>query len=100
MAADESRPLSMVARIWTNWTSAGKVKEGESNADLYGFLTCEPNAVVGSVHPKAMPVILKTAEEADIWMRAEWIEAAEPQRPLQNDAVRIVAMGERKDHAA
>ena len=24
----------------------------------YGFLTCEPNPLVGAVHPKAMPVIL------------------------------------------
>jgi hypothetical protein len=33
-------------------------------------LTCEPNAEVSKVHPKAMPVILTTTEEHDVWMRA------------------------------
>ena len=59
-------PLMVFAGIWTTWTSTRKVKEGEVNADLYGFLTCEPNAEVAAVHPKAMPVILTTAEEMDI----------------------------------
>ncbi|WP_099864766.1 SOS response-associated peptidase [Pararhizobium haloflavum] len=96
-AADESRPLMMFAGIWTNWTSIRKVKEGEVNTDLYGFLTCEPNAVVGAVHPKAMPVILTTPEEMDVWLRADWAEASSLQRALPNDALQIVAKGERKD---
>src|SRR4051812_20287105 len=45
-ALDESRPLIAFAGIWTNWTSVRKVKEGEVNADVFGFLTCEPNAEV------------------------------------------------------
>jgi putative SOS response-associated peptidase YedK len=31
--------------------------------DLFGFLTTEPNAEAGSIHPKAMPVILTTPAE-------------------------------------
>ena len=67
---DESRPLAFFAGLWTRWTSVRKVKEGETTNDLYGFLTTAPNAEVKAIHPKAMPVILTTPGEVDIWMRA------------------------------
>ena len=98
-ALDESRPLAVFAGIWTNWTSVRKVKEGEVNTDLYGFLTTEPNDVVGPIHPKAMPVILTDIEEMDVWMRGSWAEAAALQRPLPNGVLQIVARGERHDDA-
>jgi putative SOS response-associated peptidase YedK len=69
-APDATRPLLAFAGLWTNWTSVRKAKEGEIAADIYAFLTTEPNAEVKRVHPKAMPVILTTAEEHDVWMRA------------------------------
>lgn len=96
-AADETRPPLVFAGLWTRWTSVRKVKEGEITANVYGFLTCPPNAVVGPVHPKAMPVILRTAEEMDIWMEAPWAEARKLQRPLPDDALQLVARGERRD---
>jgi putative SOS response-associated peptidase YedK len=96
-ALDESRPLACFAGIWTRWTSVRKVKEGETTNDLFAFLTTEPNAEVGALHPKAMPVILTTQEEIDLWMTAPAVEALTLQRPLPDRALVVVARGAKQD---
>ena len=47
--------------------------------------------------PKAMPAILTTQDEIDIWMTAPIGEALKLQRPLADDARMIVARGEKED---
>ena len=60
-------------------------------------MTTEPNAIVAPIHAKAMPVILTTQEEVDLWMTAPAKDALTLQRPLPDDALRIVARGQKQD---
>jgi len=47
-----------------------------------------------------MPVILTTQEEIDAWMTTPAMEALSLQRPLPDDALRIVARGKKADDAS
>jgi len=55
-----SEPLFAFAGLW----------RPTDNGPAMAFLTCEPNQVVGAVHPKAMPVMLAPGDVAN-WLDSE-----------------------------
>jgi hypothetical protein len=78
---------------------AGRRARWSGEHELFGFLTTEPNAIVAPIHSKAMPVILTTTEEFDLWLEGETVEALKLQRPLPDGMLSIVARGEKEDGA-
>ena len=93
------RPLFAFAGLWTPWRGVRGSKSAaiDGKHELFGVLTTEANAIVAPIHPKAMPVILTTPEEIDLWLHADAPKALELQRPLPDDVLRIVASGDRED---
>ena len=99
-ALGEDRPLAFFGGIATI-SHGAEGEEGEhGELHAFGILTTVPNAEVARIHPKSMPVILRTADEIEFWMTAPFDEALKLRQPLPNGSLLIIARGEREDCVA
>ena len=94
----DSRPLFYFAGIWREWEGVRGTKAApvEGKHRVYSFLTTDPNAVVKPVHGKAMPVILTTPEQCDLWLDGDTTVALKLQTPAPEGELTIVARGKSK----
>ena len=81
---EEHSPLFAFAGLWR--PGARDSAEGPFMA----FLTCDANATVGAVHPKAMPVMLRP-DDAGHWLDSERADACALARPFEDTAMRRVS---------
>ncbi|TMJ19547.1 MAG: DUF159 family protein [Alphaproteobacteria bacterium] len=56
--------------------------------NVFSFLTCEPNPLVASLHPKAMPVILDPGDY-DAWLDGETAEACALAAPFPSQLMAV-----------
>jgi putative SOS response-associated peptidase YedK len=59
---------------------------------LYAILTTEPNGVVRPIHDKAMPVLLMTAQDVDVWLNGTLEEALKLQKPRAAQRIVIASV--------
>jgi putative SOS response-associated peptidase YedK len=97
-AFDDSRPLAFFAGIMApQWTSVRRVRDGVVTTDLFAFLTTMASDDTSATNPDSMPVILRTAEEVEIWMNAPWSDAKLLQRSLPPGTLSKVSVGPKED---
>ena len=77
------------AGIWREWQGDhGTIKEPKVGLHrLYSILTTEPNGTVQPIHDKAMPVMLMTAEDVDVWLNGTLEQALSLQKPQPDEAI-------------
>jgi putative SOS response-associated peptidase YedK len=76
---EDEHPLFAFAGIW------GPGEEGPYMA----FLTCDANATVGAIHPKAMPVMLRPSDIGR-WLDSDRVDACALAQPFEDAAMRIL----------
>ena len=72
-------PLFAFAGVW---------RPGEGGP-FFAFLTCAPNATVGAVHPKAMPVMLRPSD-AKQWLEGDRQSACALAQAFPDSDMRII----------
>lgn len=79
-------PLFAFAGLWRPGS-----REGDGGPFM-AFLTCDANATVGAIHPKAMPVMLRPSQAAD-WLDGTYDNACALAIPFADGDMRIFDQG-------
>jgi putative SOS response-associated peptidase YedK len=77
--AEDHPPVFAFAGIW---------RPGEGGPFM-AFLTCEANATVGAVHPKAMPVMLRPGDSPR-WLDSAHADACAMAQPFEDRSMRRI----------
>ena len=72
------QPVFAVAGFWQ------RTSEGNG----FTMVTCDPNALVAPIHPKAMITVLKP-EDVDTWLRGSYDEIVALQKPYDASAMTV-----------
>jgi putative SOS response-associated peptidase YedK len=98
-ALDDTRPLFFFAGIWRGWqgTRGTKANPVEGNHMLFALLTTAPNVEVGAAHKKAMPVLLLSEADRELWMTGAMEDALTLQRSAPDGTLKVVAVGKKED---
>lgn len=94
----EDRPLGAFPGIWKDYTGPIR-KDGEMVAQrVFAFMTCGPNTLEFAQAHERMPVLLRTEEQFDRWLKGSEEEALGLATPYPAEGMRIVQRGgARKD---
>lgn len=76
---EEEPPLFAFAGLW----------RPAENGPFMAFLTCDANETVGAVHPKAMPVMLRS-EDVGRWLDSERANACELAKPFEDTSMQRI----------
>jgi len=76
---EESDPVFAFAGIW---------RPGEGGPFM-AFLTCDANQLVGAIHPKAMPVMLRSSDVAR-WLDGNAEDACALAVPFEDSEMRVI----------
>lgn len=72
------QPVFAVAGVWQQL----------GDRRWFAMMTCDPNALVAPIHPKAMITILRP-EDCDTWLRGSYDEIVQLQRPYSADRMTV-----------
>ena len=93
-ALSDAEPMFAFAGLYRPWngTRGPKSAPVEGAHLLFSILTTAPNEVISPIHAKAMPVILATEAEHDLWLEGSVRDALALQRPFPDEGLRAVAI--------